>query len=64
MDLAIGIALVAIALLLIFVARPDKAGRHPRFLRFDASLVLYPPVIMVFGVMGAAEIISVLEGIQ
>jgi hypothetical protein len=63
MDLTIGIAMVAIALLLIFIARPDKTGRHPRFLRFEASLVLYPPLVLVFGVMGAAEIISVLEGI-
>ena len=46
------------AFLLIWVGRPNKAGVHPRFLRFDAALVLYPPVILAFTAMGAAAVIS------
>lgn len=64
MDLIIGIALVAIAIFLVFIGRPNKAGQHPPFLRFEPALVLYPPVVLVFGVMGAAEIITALAGIQ
>ena len=33
-------------------------GVHPSFLRFDAALVLYPPVILAFTSMGAAAVIS------
>lgn len=64
MGLTVGIALVALAIFLVFIGRPNRAGQHPRFLRFEPALVLYPPVVMVFGVMGASEIISVLLGIS
>lgn len=57
-DLAIGVALLAIAAGLIFVGLPDKAGVSPRFLRFDAALVLYPPLVLAFLVGGVAELIS------
>lgn len=34
-DILIGIVLLAIAVGLIFIGRPNKAGVHPRFLQFD-----------------------------
>ena len=58
MNLWTGIAMLVIALVLIWVGRPNKAGVHPRFLRFDAAPVLYPPVILAFIAMGAAAVIS------
>ena len=58
MNLWTGIAMLVIALVLIWVGRPDKAGVHLRFLRFDAALVLYPPVILAFTAMGMAAVIS------
>ena len=58
MNLWTGIAMLVIALVLIWVGRPDKAGVHPRFLRFDAALVVYPPVILAFTAMGVAAVIS------
>ena len=58
MNLWTGIAMLVAAFLLIWVGRPNKAGVHPRFLRFDAALVLYPPVILAFTAMGAAAVIS------
>jgi hypothetical protein len=64
MDLIIGIGSLALAVFLVFIARPNKAGQHPPFLRFEPALVLYPPLVLVFAVMGAAEIITVLLGIQ
>lgn len=62
MGLAIGVALVAISVFLVFIGRPSKSGEHPRFLQFEASVVLYPPFIMVFFVMGMAQIIMSLWG--
>jgi hypothetical protein len=46
------------ALVLILVGRPDKAGVHPRFLRFDAAMVLYPPIILVLFAVGVAAVLS------
>ena len=58
MNISTGIAMLVIAFVLIWVGRPNKAGVHPRFLRFDAALVLYPPIILAFFAMGAAAVIS------
>jgi hypothetical protein len=58
MNLYTGIAMLAVAFLLIWVGRPDKAGVHPSFLRFHAALVLYPPIIIVFLALGTAAIVS------
>lgn len=64
MELTKGIVLIAIAIALLFLGLPDKSGQHLRFLQFEAAVVLYPPVIVVFFVMGAAEIITWLLGIS
>ncbi|MGT2435264.1 hypothetical protein ACU4GH_04550 [Bradyrhizobium betae] len=58
MSILIGAAMIAIAGVLIFIGRPNSAGEHPRFLRFEAALVLFPPVILSFLGLGAAAIIS------
>jgi hypothetical protein len=58
MNLYTGIAMLAVALLLILIGRPDKAGVHPKFLRFHAALVLYPPFIIVFLALGTAAVVS------
>jgi len=58
MNLWTGIAMLGIAAVLIWIGRPDKAGVHPSFLRFEAALVLYPPVILAFTAMGLAAVIS------
>jgi hypothetical protein len=59
-ELLIGAVSLVIAAGLIFIGLPDKNGVSPRFLRFEAAVVLYPPLIMVFLVGGAAELISAL----
>jgi hypothetical protein len=46
-----------VAVLLIWVGRPGKSGVHPKFLRFEAALVLYPPLILAFFALGVAAII-------
>ena len=61
-NLIIGVVLVLLAAGLVLICRPNRAGQHPRFLRFEASLVLFPPVILVFAAFGMAAIISGLLG--
>ena len=56
--LLIGSLLLAIACVLVFIGMPNKSGQRPRFLQFEASIVLYPPVILVFFAMGAAGVLA------
>ncbi len=58
MNVWTGIAMLAIAAVMIWAGRPDKSGAHPSFLRFDAALVLYPPIILAFFAMGVAALLS------
>jgi hypothetical protein len=39
---------------LLVIIGISKHGQHPRFLRFEASIVIYPAVIMVFLAVGVA----------
>lgn len=57
MELTIGIVLVAMAIALIVLGLPDRQGNSPRFLRFSAASVLYPPLVLVFIALGTAEIV-------
>jgi hypothetical protein len=57
-DILIGVVLLTIAAGLIFIGRPNRAGVHPRFLQFDAALVLFPPVVLTFLAGGFAELIA------
>jgi hypothetical protein len=57
-ELLIGTILLGIAATLIFIALPDKNGQHPRFLRFEASMMLYPPAVLVLVALGFAAIIA------
>jgi hypothetical protein len=52
--------LLAIGIGLIFIGRPNKAGVQPRFLQFEASMVL--PVVIVFLAGGAAALIAGIWG--
>jgi hypothetical protein len=58
MNLWSGIVMLALAFLLIWAGRPDKGGVHPKLLRFDAALVLYPPLVLTFFALGTASVIS------
>ena len=57
-DLLFGALLLAVAAALIFIGLPNKSGVSPRFLRFEAAMVLYPPVVMVFLAAGVAELVT------
>lgn len=58
MNILIGAVMLAAAATLILVGRPNRAGEHPRFLRFEAALVLYPPIVLSFIALGAVALIS------
>lgn len=57
-DLLIGVLLLAVAAALLFIGLPNESGVSPRFLRFEAATVLYPPVVMVFAAAGIAELVT------
>lgn len=58
MNLYAGLSMLAVALVLIWAGRPNKAGIHPKFLRFNAALVLYPPLVLACFALGVATIVS------
>lgn len=60
-EFAIGAALVVVAVILVFIGIP-KHGESPRFLRFDASLVVYPAVIMSFLAFGVGLMLRAYTG--
>ena len=55
-EFAIGVTFVVVAFVLFFIGMP-RHGESPSFLRFESSLVLYPPLIMTFLAIGAALIL-------
>ncbi len=61
-NILFGVVLVAIAAGLIFIALPDKEHESPRFLRFHAATVVFPPVVLFFLVGGIAEIVMAFSG--
>lgn len=58
MNVWTGVAMLAVAAILIAAGRPNKNGEHPRFLRFGAALVLYPPIILVFLALGVMGVVT------
>lgn len=56
MNFSIGLVLIGMAIALIFFGMPDKNQASPRFLRFGAALVLYPPLVLVVLSLGLAEV--------
>ena len=61
-NIIIGGLLVAVGAVLVGIGLPDKAGKSPKFLQFNAALVLYPGLIMAFLGLGAAELLMGLAG--
>ena len=57
-ELLVGTVSLVIAAVLIFIGLPDKNGVSPRFLRFEAAVIVYPSLVMIFLVGGAAELIA------
>ncbi len=60
-EFAIGAAFIIVAVALVFIGMP-RHGETARFLRFEASVVLFPPVIMTFLAMGTALMLRAYVG--
>ena len=60
-ELGIGVAFVVVAAVLLFIGLP-RHGESPRFLRFEASLVLYPPLIMTCLACGVGLMLRAYNG--
>jgi hypothetical protein len=60
-EFAIGAAFVITAVVLVIIGMP-KHGESPRFLRFEASVVLFPPVIMTFLAFGVGIMLRAYAG--
>jgi hypothetical protein len=58
MNMWTGIAMLAIALVLIWLGLLNGDGVHRRFLRFSAAQIIYPPVILAFIALGSAAVIG------
>ena len=56
-DLSIGVVLLAVGVVLLLIGIP-RHGVTPRYLRFDAALVLYPAIIMAFLALGVIMILK------
>jgi hypothetical protein len=56
MGILSGLALLAVAAVLIVTGLPDKGGESPRHLRFRAAMMIYPPVILAFLVGGVVQL--------
>jgi hypothetical protein len=57
-DIFPGLLSLAVAAGLLFLGWPDRNGTSPRFLRFEAASVVYPPIVLVFLAIGAAYLIA------
>ena len=55
-DISLGLVLFAIGVFLIFIGMPTN-GVTPRYLRFEAALVIYPAVVLTFLVFGVAMMV-------
>lgn len=60
-DLSVGVVFLAVGVVLVLIGVP-RHGITPRFLRFDAALVLYPGIVMIFLTMGVAMILKTHAG--
>jgi hypothetical protein len=52
-----GLALLAVAAFLIVTGLPNKAGESPRHLRFQAAMMIHPPIILAFLVGGVVQLL-------
>lgn len=57
-DFLIGVIALGVAGGLIYFGLPDKQGVSPRFLRFEALMILFPSIVLVFLAGGVAELLT------
>lgn len=55
---SIAVALFVAAAVLMYLGLPNRAGESPRFLRFQAAPLLYPPLIIALLVGSLAAFLT------
>jgi hypothetical protein len=56
--LLIGLFAIATGFGLLMLGLPNRRGESPRFLQGSSLTILYAPVVLVFVVVGIAELIA------
>jgi len=56
--LLIGLLAVVTGFGLLMLGRPNRRGESPRFLQGSSFPILYPPAVLVFLVVGIAELMA------
>ncbi len=54
-EIVSGVVALALAFAMLWVARPNKSGESPPFLRPSFMLMIYPVGILMFVVFGVAQ---------
>ena len=57
-DILVGAALIAVAVVLLWIGMPEQNGITPRFLGFEIAPLIYPPLILAIFAIGAANLVS------
>jgi hypothetical protein len=57
-DIIIGIGALAVGLAMLWFGMPNKSGQNPRFLRFGFIEMIYPAIVLLFFVIGIAELLK------
>jgi hypothetical protein len=53
-----GIGALVIGLAMLWFAMPNKGGENPRFLRLGFVQMFYPAIVLLFVVIGLAELLK------
>ena len=57
-ELAIGSGLLLVGFALLWFGMPNRFGESPRFLHGGLMQMAYPAIVMIFMVLGIAELIT------
>ena len=57
-EFIIGIGGLVIGLAMLWFGVPNKGGENPRFLRLGFVQMVYPAIVLLFFVIGVAELLK------
>jgi hypothetical protein len=57
-EFIIGTGALVIGLAMIWFAMPNRGGGNPRFLRLGFVQMFYPAIVLLFFVIGVAELLK------
>jgi hypothetical protein len=59
-ELVLGIGALVVGIAMIWFGMPNKAAESPRLLRSGFMQMIYPAVVLIFVVVGIAELLKAL----